>query len=254
MDKRKITQFNGFKCIQLRSLNWSQPKGALKPNYTKNEDVWFVYPKIPYRYGILLKPNGLLVVDVDDPDKIDINLLPDTLTVRTGGGGYHLYYKKREDTKSDFTQDWGELKTTGHVVGVGVMHESGKRYRIVKDLPINDICAADLKPVIKKKKTPKKTRHPTSPGRCDNDSLSAIKSDKYRNDIIEILHDINPRHNRRVWMVGFLHNAIGMSEHEIMDLIDQEENWRDYDRRITQEQISSVINSSRSRRSNKATA
>ncbi len=243
-----------MKCIQLRPLSWDQPKAGLKPGYTENPEVWFEYPNVPERYGILLEPNNLLVIDIDNPEKVDHNKLKPSFTVKTGGGGYHLYYNKEEDIPSDYTPEWGELKTTGHVVGVGVMHESGKRYSVLKDKPIRDICKDDLNGIIEKDEEKNNTDKNSSSNNYYSRNtkgkgpLGFIKSDSIREDVRDILKDSTAPHNKRVWMVGWLYSAAGLNEREIYDLIHKTNQWKDFDPSITRKQIESVISSSRNGR------
>jgi hypothetical protein len=81
------------------------------------------------------KISGIVVVDIDIPDKKDgVLLLADTsFIVRTGSGGYHLYYlypkgheyipsKARIDDGVDVRADGG------YVVAPGSIHPNGGRY------------------------------------------------------------------------------------------------------------------------------
>jgi len=253
----RFQQLYGIKCIQLRPLSWDQPKAGLKPNYTENPAVWYDYPRVPQRYGVLLEPNNLLVVDIDHPDKIDHNKLKSTFTVKTGGGGYHLYYKLDVDgMTSDYTPDWGELKTTGHVVGPDVMHESGNKYEVVKDISIKNITKKDLVPVCGEdilKDDEDETRNDDNASNTKHDynkddPLGFVKSDKIRKDIRDALKSPGAPHNKRVWAVGWMYSVAGLNESEIYNIVSQINRWSDFDRETTKNQIKSVINSSRNGR------
>jgi len=112
----------------------------------------------PYGIGIATGPSGLVVVDLDQPKENEPKGTPDgvtsfaalceragqavptTLTVRTAGGGAHLYFtapagvrlpstKGRLAPKID-TRAWG-----GYVVAPGSAVD-GRRYEVVDDCPV----------------------------------------------------------------------------------------------------------------------
>ncbi|MCK6545451.1 bifunctional DNA primase/polymerase [Myxococcota bacterium] len=70
--------------------------------------------------------------------------VPRTLTVRTGGGGLHLFFRASERVRS---RNRGLPKGIdvrghgGHVVGPGSIHASGRRYEIILDVPLVDAPA-----------------------------------------------------------------------------------------------------------------
>ena len=128
-------------------------------------------------YGVALGPTDL-VLDFDPrnyakDDKPLARLtaavgLPPTLTVRTGGGGAHFYFKK----PADFAVT-GKLKgyagvdirtAGGQVVGPGSVHpETGKEYTIVTDRPATAVEApAALLELLKKAETNFETQPGTS--------------------------------------------------------------------------------------------
>jgi P4 family phage/plasmid primase-like protien len=88
-------------------------------------------------YGVVAG-QSLIIIDLDCPQhKAD---LPDTLTVETGRGGLHLYY--RSDACDNGVLEQGG-KNIGHiqvkrkyVVGPGSTHPNGNRYRLQKAVPI----------------------------------------------------------------------------------------------------------------------
>ena len=45
--------------------------------------------------GVYAFPNGLCFIDIDDPRAVDLNEFPETFTVKTRSGGYHLYCRFR---------------------------------------------------------------------------------------------------------------------------------------------------------------
>ena len=77
--------------------------------------------------------------------------------------------------------------------------------------------------------------------------LTRVYSDRKRNDLYRILHAGNPRHNKRLWLAGFLKYA-GYRMDEVEDIIARENGWSNYDPKRTREQLRSVfhIHASRS--------
>jgi hypothetical protein len=71
-----------------------------------------------------------------------------------------------------------------------------------------------------------------------------IDHDGYRGDVRDVLKDREAEHHRRVWLAGFLHGGVGLSATEIVRLIDRLNQWDNYDRQITEQQVKSVIESS----------
>jgi hypothetical protein len=70
--------------------------------------------------------------------------------------------------------------------------------------------------------------------------LGKVISINKRKEILSILHNIHPGHNKRLWLVGFL-EYVGYSKHEICRIISSENRWKGYDKDITEEQVVSVI-------------
>ena len=104
--------------------------------------------------GVKLRPD-IIVVDIDPRNGggesfKDLSLLvdfPATLTIKTGGGGRHLYYSKPEvDLISKHLKEYKGLDflSDGHyVVGAGSAHESGNKYEIIYKSDIKP-CPTDL--------------------------------------------------------------------------------------------------------------
>lgn len=70
--------------------------------------------------------------------------------------------------------------------------------------------------------------------------LTRVYSDRKRNDLYRILHERNPRHNKRLWLAGFLKYA-GYRMEEVEDIIARENGWSNYDPKRTREQLRSVF-------------
>jgi len=74
--------------------------------------------------------------------------------------------------------------------------------------------------------------------------LTDIKSPIKRDEVLRVLNNPQPRHNERIWLSGFLGYIAGDPE-EVFGLIDRLNHWKDYNARITKQQIQSVFKSSR---------
>lgn len=80
------------------------------------------------------KISNLAVIDVEQGG--DISIFPETTTIKTGGGGYHLYYKYQPGIENKtrilpLTDIRGE---GGYVVASPSIHKSGNKYEIIKRL------------------------------------------------------------------------------------------------------------------------
>ncbi len=112
-------------------------------------------------YGIICGPSHLVVVDIDAPSWVERikDQLPETLMVKTGGGGIHLYYLSRGYGKKTIFFDpaddshLGEVQS-GHadtarqrtqVVGPWCVHPNGNRYSLEHDATIARISPEDLR-------------------------------------------------------------------------------------------------------------
>lgn len=135
-------------------------KRPFEPGWQK-EGYVFDDPKLVNHsgnYGVVCGFGGLVVLDVDEPVRIkalvDHHTLPNTFTVRTGGGGYHFYFVSPDIKEKIVLRDangdhLGELQATGsQVVGPGSTHPNGNAYAIVNDVPIAEISGADLLAVL----------------------------------------------------------------------------------------------------------
>ncbi|WP_162354499.1 bifunctional DNA primase/polymerase [Natrialba swarupiae] len=93
---------------------------------------------------------GLLFVDIDDPERLPPEDLPETLTVTSGSArGYHLTYRNDgEVANSKATGDLhgaGEVRASNwYVVLPGSVHPSGGVYHLTKDTPIAPLSEEDL--------------------------------------------------------------------------------------------------------------
>ena len=67
-----------------------------------------------------------------------------------------------------------------------------------------------------------------------------LMPEKRYNEVMKILQKKEPTHYERLWVVGYL-KWLGFTADEIMEIIDNHNNWLDYDRNITWYQICSVF-------------
>jgi hypothetical protein len=70
-----------------------------------------------------------------------------------------------------------------------------------------------------------------------------IHHDKWRAEVREVLEDREAGHDRRVWLAGFLTDAVGLSVEETTDLICRLARWDNLDRETTRKQVWSVVRS-----------
>lgn len=90
-------------------------------------------------YGVACGPaSGLCVLDVDPRNGGRVpHDLPPTLTISTGGGGWHYYFAWDGRARSRTLSPGVELKAAGrYVVGAGSVHPSGEPYAVHAELPL----------------------------------------------------------------------------------------------------------------------
>jgi len=112
--------------------------------------------------------NGLMVVDIDG--EWPLGELPDTVTVRTGRGGFHLYYRVPDGVRFEHASKVGHVAT-----GVDIRHTrtlavyppsvhavSGKQYKFIPGKSLDEIPIADLPEWIIEKLQKPQREHPTA--------------------------------------------------------------------------------------------
>jgi len=72
------------------------------------------------------------------------------------------------------------------------------------------------------------------------DLLDRIFSNKKREEILDILDSPYPAHFQRVYLVGFLKGAVGLTDSEVCCIIHDLHKWEDYDPETTEAQVRSV--------------
>lgn len=100
--------------------------------------------------GICAGQSGLLILDCDprnggQPYDLD---LPDTVTVETGGGGWHFYFllpSNPPTNRNNFIKGWDCKSIGGYVVFPGSVHpDTGELYAWMKGRSPEDIAVAEI--------------------------------------------------------------------------------------------------------------
>ena len=121
-----------------------------------------------HNYGVCTGMGGLVVLDSDEEPRLrELGIsdeLPETFSVRTGGGGIHRYYTCDDIGDKIILYDQelldgrgeplhlGEVQTSGfQVVGAGSLHPNGNRYEIEHDMPVAKIEWSDVYDILAKK-------------------------------------------------------------------------------------------------------
>lgn len=217
-------------------------------------------------YGTVARSdNDLVIFDSDSEEFSELlsSHLPNTFRVESGGSGHgeHWYYRCPSATRQTGWEDpEGSVRVNNwHAVGPGSIHpDTGEKYTVISDTEIATVTQSELTAVYEILDDFNESIAVQSGGggtggtapsahSAVGDGLDFIRRDDRRNEIAEIL-TTNSEHSRRVWMVGWLHAAAGLSVIEITDLIMNTAQWSDLDRSIVKQQTKSVINSSRSDR------
>lgn len=138
--------------------DWASINGS---NYGVDSPVLVGYLSQGHNYGVLAGIGGLVVLDIDNPERLEAlgitEMLPETLTVRTGRGGLHFYLFCRDLIKKIVLEDpelkdlsgnplhLGELQGLGQqVVGPNSTHPNGSQYEVIRDVPIAAISKDEL--------------------------------------------------------------------------------------------------------------
>ncbi len=130
-------------------------------NYSFEDFEIIEHLKSGGNYGVVSTFGNLIIVDCDDILlEEDISKLPQTFTVRTGGGGLHAYYLSDLSEKiilkdplrieidkkgnKDF-KHLGEIQSNkAMVVGPRSVHETGNKYEIINDIEIAKINKEEI--------------------------------------------------------------------------------------------------------------
>jgi len=158
---------------QLQDQDFRFVKVAYK-NKRPIEDDWTTINCYPYwhpkfvlhqnkrvNYGVLGGAGGLIIIDFDNKEfqnKIEPQL-PKTFTVKSGGKGlFHIYLTTNDTTSFKVLNEKEEtlcdVQGNGkQVVGPGSIHESGRTYEVIRDIPIQNISGEQLHKIFDPYKT-----------------------------------------------------------------------------------------------------
>lgn len=160
MDCQPVNDLGAYRIAPLRlgySRGWAfvpldgkvptQKEWTDKPRAPLQEcERWARVGNVGMRTGSI---SGVVVIDVDDASILaDLNL-PKTVTVETGGGGYHLYFQAPDqrigNSVSKLAKKVDVRGEGGQVVFPGSIHpDTGKMYRWVEGRSPKDIDLANL--------------------------------------------------------------------------------------------------------------
>lgn len=122
--------------------------GGMKSATTDLQQIRRWWDRSPQANIGFRPPPGMLIVDIDPRNGgtlAQLDGFPPTHTVRTGGGGWHLYYWLPEDCEHpprgrvDGTTGIDIKSRSGYVVAPPSLHSSGNRYEITQDRDIAEI-------------------------------------------------------------------------------------------------------------------
>jgi hypothetical protein len=106
---------------------------------------WSVRGNVGLRTGAI---SGIAVIDIDAKSNATPKDFPRTVTVRTGGGGWHLYYRWRDGigcSPKGMPPGVDVRGTGGQVVFVGSVHPTTKREYVWEDgLSPDDVAIAEF--------------------------------------------------------------------------------------------------------------
>jgi len=143
---------------QLQNLKFCRVKKGTKTPFEKEwTNKLYSYGEIlkffpQENYGVLCGHHNLAVIDCDNEELTFAveQLLPQTFSVKTGGGGTHFYYfipelKKKIILKTENGEHLGEIQSYGtQVVGVGSIHPNRKIYEVINNVGIKTISLGDI--------------------------------------------------------------------------------------------------------------
>lgn len=116
-------------------MNWQSTA-----NYKFNDEKLLQHISQGGNYGIVCGFGNLLVVDFDSEiiQAEKMPQMPETFTVKTGSGRFHVYYIV--DTPESMKRLKTDIQGKGkQVVAPGSTHPNGNQYSVFKDIPITTI-------------------------------------------------------------------------------------------------------------------
>lgn len=137
----------GWSYLALTGKRPIEKKWTERERETRDEAIsWATQTNVGIRTGSA--SGGLVVIDIDQGADLSSLDLPDTVTVITGSGGLHLYYRTDEairNSASKLAQKVDVRGEGGQVVAVGSIHpETKKMYRYAHDLSPAEINVQPL--------------------------------------------------------------------------------------------------------------
>lgn len=156
----------GFSLIRLNRNTKIPIRGEFwnNPDFKTAPEIKFKGLNVGVKTGVKLRDGSFLAVLDIDPRNGGLQTLkhvfpdegielPETLTVKTGGGGYHYYFKTKTPIPCSKPFPGIDFKGVGgYVVGWNSIHESGKQYELLLDEPIAELPDALKKHVLKESK------------------------------------------------------------------------------------------------------
>lgn len=144
-----------MKYIRLREHGEDSKKPQDKwrdPNNQYERHELLEWENSGHNVGFVCGSDDICVLDIDNPVRVDaLGVRPyDTFAVKTGSGGYHLYYKIKDAKKVIFFDEdnthLGELQCTGqYVVSHGCTHPNGRKYVALNpDTPILEVTYDEI--------------------------------------------------------------------------------------------------------------
>lgn len=200
----QLAEFPGARFILIDKIEGKgkkpkERKWTTDKNYDANNPKLLGHIRGWGNYGIATGLGWLQCFDVDEVERLRelgiLDKLPATLTVKTGGGGLHYWYKIEGLKKRTILYDMelkdpndedqylhlGEIQSMGnYAIGPNCIHHSGNRYEIINDAPIADLDYQLLLDIIKPLRTKKKDDRPATVARCaeGQHSLAEVELDR----------------------------------------------------------------------------
>lgn len=128
-------------------------------NYTFNSPALKQHIQSGRNFGIIGGYGNLRILDIDDKELAkEFYKKTNTLTIQTGSGGMHFYFISNYNINHVLANEKGELRAKNYqVIAPGCKHPSGRLYKIIRDVPIQNISPEDLAdlimPFIRQEKT-----------------------------------------------------------------------------------------------------
>jgi hypothetical protein len=130
-------QWSVFPCAPRSKEPWP---GLRWRDKSRPRSEWGAWPD-EANVAIDCGKSGLVVLDEDEPGAVEkwLGYEPNTYTVSTGKGRHFYFYAGAAKIKNAVRLAPGvDIRAEGgYVVGAGSLHESGRRYAVVRDVPVS---------------------------------------------------------------------------------------------------------------------